>query len=69
VKNQDHIWHKQPKSPADLPFFEEYQRVKHTPEYLHIFEKAEPLVSVVITTYNAAEMLIQQSRNSELNRT
>lgn len=67
--SQDYIWFKQPKSPADMPLFKEYQRIKVTSEYLNVFKKIEPLVSVVITTYNAAEMLINHSLKSVLQQT
>jgi glycosyltransferase involved in cell wall biosynthesis len=67
--NQDHIWHKNKISEQDKELYYEYQAAKMTPEYLSVFEKKEPLVSVIITTYNAGEMLLRHSLKSVLQQT
>lgn len=53
----------------DTALFNQYQIDKNTPEYKEVFEKTDPLVSVVIATYNAGEMLVNHSLKSVLNQT
>ena len=47
----------------------EYPIVSQTPEYNEVFTKPNPLVSVIITTYNEADNLINVALKSVLNQT
>jgi glycosyltransferase involved in cell wall biosynthesis len=53
----------------DKELYELYQKDKLSESYLNVFEKENPLVSVVIATYNAGEMLENYSLKSVLNQT
>lgn len=52
-----------------LDLFAQFQVDRETPEYQDAFNKQNPLVSVVITTYNAGKMLIGHSLKSILQQT
>lgn len=54
---------------SDTKLFTQYQIDRQTPEYQAVFDKPDPLVSVVIATYNAGEMLVNHSLKSVLNQT
>jgi len=47
----------------------EYPIVSQSPEYKEVFTKQNPLVSVIITTYNNADSLINVALKSVLNQT
>jgi glycosyltransferase involved in cell wall biosynthesis len=47
----------------------EFRRHRETPEYQAVFDKTEPLVSILIATYNRAELLRARSLQSCLNQT
>lgn len=47
----------------------EFRRQRETPEYQAVFDKAEPLVSICIATYNRAALLRERSLESCLNQT
>jgi glycosyltransferase involved in cell wall biosynthesis len=49
--------------------YDKFQIERKTPEYLEVFTKANPKVSVVLTTYNAGDMLVSHSLKSVLNQT
>lgn len=53
----------------DKLLFYQFQKDKNSPEYQSVFEKVEPKVSVVISTYNAGELLLGHSLKSVLNQT
>lgn len=53
----------------DKELYQQYLIDKETPEYKEVFEKEDPLVSVVMATYNAGEMLCTHSLRSVLNQT
>ena len=48
--NQDHIWHKNPKSPADMPLFEELIRA-----YSRYPEKIKRIADLVDDLSNTEE--------------
>lgn len=54
---------------SDRILFEQFKIDKHSSEYLSVFTNLNPKVSVVITTYNAGEMLVGHSLKSVLNQT
>jgi len=56
-------------SPDDKILFDQYQIDRLTPEYQSVFTKPNPLVSVVISTYNGCEMLIGLCLDGILNQT
>jgi glycosyltransferase involved in cell wall biosynthesis len=47
----------------------EFQRQRETPEYQAVFDKPEPLVSILIATYNRGALLRDRSLHSCLNQT
>ena len=53
----------------DLILKQQFEIDRLTPEYQSAFTKENPLVSVVMTTYNAANMLINHSLKSILEQT
>lgn len=53
----------------DAALYQQYIFERQTPDYLNVFEKTDPLVSVLMATYNAAEMLVNHSLKSVLNQT
>jgi glycosyltransferase involved in cell wall biosynthesis len=46
----------------------ELERYRLTPEYAQLYEKAEPLVTVTISTYNRARLLVERSLRSVLDQ-
>lgn len=56
------------KSRYDVPdiLFDEYQASRNSDEYLAVYSKKEPLVSICVSTYNRAELLVQRNLRSLL---
>lgn len=54
---------------SDTILHEQFQQDRVTAEYLSVFDKQNPLVSIVMSTYNAAEMLVNHSLKSILQQT
>lgn len=52
-----------------MTLYDQYQLERYTPEYQEVFTKPNPLVSVVISTYNAHDMLIDHCLKSMFNQT
>jgi glycosyltransferase involved in cell wall biosynthesis len=50
-------------------FKEKFERERFTEEYLNVFKKENPLVSVIIPTYNRSDILINRSLRSVLQQT
>lgn len=53
----------------DKLFYNQYQIDRLSTEYLAVFQKPEPLVSVIISSYNSGEMLVNYSLKSVLEQT
>lgn len=56
-------------STVDKALYDRYQKEKEEDEYLEVFNKETPKVSVVMSTYNAGEMLVNYSLKSVLDQT
>ncbi len=59
------------KSKLDLEesFLDTFHATQQSPEYLEVYSKPEPLVSVCIATYNRAQLLVERSLASVLSQT
>lgn len=53
---------------VDQTLFDEFQRVRNTPEYREAFTQQNPLVSICIATYNRGTLLIERSLKSALSQ-
>lgn len=54
---------------VDRQLIEDFARANESPEYLGVYQKTEPLVSVCVTTYNRAHLLAERCIPSVLSQT
>ncbi len=56
------------KVDVEQHLFDEFQRVRHTKEYLTAFSEEQPLVTICIATYNRGKLLLERSVKSVLSQ-
>lgn len=52
-----------------MEFAHAFENARQTSEYQAVFDEAEPLVSVIVATYNRSSLLLERSLDSLLNQT
>jgi len=66
------VWEMQiSRSREDVPpeLVLQFDADKNTDEFLSVYEQPEPLVSICVTTYNRAELLVNRALHSLINQT